>query len=527
MAPKKQRKIGSISKAHRRPRLGATSMAFSTTATTSSSPPPSPASLDPDQMFQQLFKSPPASTEKKFDIKTGVGTYTRANTHINTNNNNQGPTIDLRKTDSKALDDIALGADFANRWLKGHKFKPLLDWSQSATADGDALGAYYLGILLAEGRAIAPAPAQSSVGTPTPVILRRGEQPGPPDYHNAFRLWTFAADQGHVESQHRLGLLHFEGQLARPGQVKPHEGVQWAGPGGRLASIHFSGELGPDPQTAVKWLTKAAEQGHLRSQRMLGQIYHDGKLGAPDYAAAAKWFTMAADRGSIPSQHLLGKLYRDGKLGAPDYEAAVHWFTQAASTGHVMSQSRLAGIYYDGHLGAPNYEMASQWFSLAAHQGDHHSSSMLGGLHYDGKLNADNAPDYETAINWFTLAANQGNLHAPHMLGKIYSRKNEYDVAAKWFTKAAERGHLHSQASLGDLYYDGNLGTPDYNEAVKWFTKAAERGSAHSAHMIGKIHLNGSLGAPDHAAASKWFTKAAAQGHAPSQRALLHCHTGN
>ena len=63
-----------------------------------------------------------------------------------------------------------------------------------------------------------------------------------------------------------------------------------------------------DPQEAVKWYKKAAEQGHAISQFCLGSCYFYGKGVSKDAREAAKWLTLAADQGDKEAMQLLKQL---------------------------------------------------------------------------------------------------------------------------------------------------------------------------------------------------------------------------
>ena len=56
-----------------------------------------------------------------------------------------------------------------------------------------------------------------------------------------------------------------------------------------------------DYKEAVKWLRKAAEQGHIFSQTTLGTVYAEGVQGVveKDYPQALMWFIFAAARGDM------------------------------------------------------------------------------------------------------------------------------------------------------------------------------------------------------------------------------------
>ena len=58
----------------------------------------------------------------------------------------------------------------------------------------------------------------------------------------------------------------------------------------------------------MKWLRKAAEQGHLETQYELGNMYDEGdwrKGVTENDTEAVKWYRKAAEQGFVPAQVLL------------------------------------------------------------------------------------------------------------------------------------------------------------------------------------------------------------------------------
>jgi hypothetical protein len=53
-----------------------------------------------------------------------------------------------------------------------------------------------------------------------------------------------------------------------------------------------------DDKEAVKWLRKAAEQGHASSQYNLGRMYVQGEAVIEDYIQAYAWLNIAAANGN-------------------------------------------------------------------------------------------------------------------------------------------------------------------------------------------------------------------------------------
>jgi hypothetical protein len=62
-------------------------------------------------------------------------------------------------------------------------------------------------------------------------------------------------------------------------------------------------------------------------------MYDAGKDVAQDYKEAVKWYTKAAEQGDATAQFNLGVMYVNGQGVKKDYKEAVKWFTKAAQRG--------------------------------------------------------------------------------------------------------------------------------------------------------------------------------------------------
>ncbi|WP_018230268.1 tetratricopeptide repeat protein [Methyloversatilis universalis] len=89
-----------------------------------------------------------------------------------------------------------------------------------------------------------------------------------------------------------------------------------------------------DLAESIRWLERAAEQGHVRAQYELGLAYKLGRGTLQDYAAAGKWFTSAARNGHVGAQYHMGRLHRIGEGVPADLVRAYAWFNRAAAQGH-------------------------------------------------------------------------------------------------------------------------------------------------------------------------------------------------
>jgi TPR repeat protein len=74
----------------------------------------------------------------------------------------------------------------------------------------------------------------------------------------------------------------------------------------------LSAKKGDDAE-AVKWYRKSAEQGYVKAQVNLGQMYFAGKGGVKkDEAEAYKWFLKAGEQGDSNGQNNVGAMDLNG-----------------------------------------------------------------------------------------------------------------------------------------------------------------------------------------------------------------------
>jgi TPR repeat protein len=70
--------------------------------------------------------------------------------------------------------------------------------------------------------------------------------------------------------------------------------------------------------------------------------YAKGTGVAQDWAQAVFWWEKAAAEGNVASQAMLGESFAFGKGVTQDMTQAVHWFEKVAATGNEHAQLRLS-----------------------------------------------------------------------------------------------------------------------------------------------------------------------------------------
>ena len=125
------------------------------------------------------------------------------------------------------------------------------------------------------------------------------------DYTTALKEWTVLADRGHIEAQHKLGLMYAFG----------HGVVQ-------------------DSKKAVTLYRKSAEQGYAAAQNNLASMFFIGDGVLQDYKDAELWYRKSAEQGDALGQSALGFLYKEGYGVIQDNVYAHMWYNIAASNGY-------------------------------------------------------------------------------------------------------------------------------------------------------------------------------------------------
>ncbi len=240
-----------------------------------------------------------------------------------------------------------------------------------------------------------------------------------------------------------------------------------------------------DFDTAYKEFMPLAEQGDAVAQYYLGEIY--SKV-MQDASIAVRWYRKAAKQGHVKAQFLLGLMYRNGEGIRQNNTEAVNWLVKAAKQGHVKAQFIL-GLMYDRGKGVQQDDAkAVIWYRKAAEQGNAYTQWRLGEMYSAGEgVNQD----FKEAFKWYQMSANQGDADAQFALGGMYREgqgvAQNYSLTAIWYHKAADQGEARAQSSLGDLYGMGQGVRQNYAKAYSWYSLAAAQGNATAIELRDSI----------------------------------------
>lgn len=324
---------------------------------------------------------------------------------------------------------------------------------------------------------------------------------------------------------------------------------------------------------ARKWLTLAADNGHVDAIFALGEMHICFRSdGNKDYAKAKEYFELviklqpdhvfakfrlgeiysieqdlpnsfrlyqeAADAGCAAALYTLGIRYEHGEGVEKDIALATELITKAADLGHAMAQYNLSMRYAVGEGVEQDGAKNIFWCLKAAAGGSAEAQNVIGLRYASGKGLEKN---YSKAIMWYKKAIAQNLADAKFNLAEIYNNcdADALDVvtAINLYKSAAYQGHLEAKYMLGstykslatslkhrvNMYDDDNIFLFEFylNQSMKWYKEAAEQDHILAQFDLGIMYISEEIYAtPKLIQAKKWLEKAAKQGHQTAKNEL-------
>ena len=183
------------------------------------------------------------------------------------------------------------------------------------------------------------------------------------DYPAAVAAFTAAANAGHAGAALDLGHCLMNGLGAAPDADLAAKRYRVAADAGlpeaayHLAMAHVAGRLGArsSERAAVRWLERAAEEGHVEAMGELARVLAGGEGGGN------------ACGNNTPS----GRPPKSEATLDRDRARAVEWYRRAAALGHAESAAALGSACFSGvgEVVRADLDEAERWFVRAAELG--------------------------------------------------------------------------------------------------------------------------------------------------------------
>ena len=234
------------------------------------------------------------------------------------------------------------------------------------------------------------------------------------DEEEGLKYFKIAAEKGHIVSQYYLGFINYQ-YLNNEEEAK-----KWfyeAAKQNDLESIFMFGYL----SQSMKWLTIAADRGHVEAQYELGLISYEGNAIAFEDSWDNNYGFCYHDLRPINKPY--GDLYFK-KSKNIDYKQALKRFHQAAQKNYIPAIFMIGLCYYFGFRVTKNLDKAIEFFKkdkklffdLFYTLSEHSSADAkyIVGICY---LNGFGTPkDEGEGISWLEIAKNLGSSEAKKYL---------------------------------------------------------------------------------------------------------------
>ncbi len=237
-----------------------------------------------------------------------------------------------------------------------------------------------------------------------------------------------------------------------------------------------------DKDRALAILLPHAKSGSVKAQYLVGITYQGRWTGSDDTSGekveAVRWLGRAADQGHVPAQAQLGILLVVGHgVTDADRKRSTKLLTAAAEAGNAVGQTMLGSqMAMSNRLGQPGHETGLAWLEKAAAQrnaGAFHSLAQIreldaGYAHHRG--NAAQARDFRIEVLKWTLLSVlvTGEFNAGPSTAIVRKYDSPYDAPA--LTEVARRAEEWIEAN-GIKDIDGDAAKKKLKELRRQFAK--------------------------------------------------------
>ncbi|MCW8943278.1 MAG: hypothetical protein OQL27_00820 [Sedimenticola sp.] len=120
---------------------------------------------------------------------------------------------------------------------------------------------------------------------------------------------------------------------------------------------------------AYEYWVPEADKGDARAQYYLSILFSKGLGVEQSEETALTFLTLAAEGGFATAQYQLGNNYQHGELIEQDSDSALYWWKKAAEQQHTHAQLKMGALYYLGRGVDKDLDKAAEWYRLAAKSG--------------------------------------------------------------------------------------------------------------------------------------------------------------
>ena len=253
---------------------------------------------------------------------------------------------------------------------------------------------------------------------------------------------------------------------------------------------------------AIRHFKLAAEHGFLPAQQIMGRY---ALLEEKNPEQALYWFKKAAEEDDLQAQMYCAAAYQFGVGVKQNSDIAKRYYIAAAKNGDSIAQYTVAQSFLESHQSA-NKALSLIWLNKSVAQSNPEAQVMLGELYATGRY-VDK--DLNKARELVGLAVAQGYVPALYQMGEIARSQNDLPLAKDWYTKAANAHYSPAEIALANLYLQEKSPMYDLHTGFLWMLKAAQNGSVEAQRTLSMMYKKGQGVEPNVNLENEWSQRAA------------------
>ena len=329
------------------------------------------------------------------------------------------------------------------------------------------------------------------------------------DRNNAFNYYKQAANKGDNEAKIKVSTLVASNENEISSLLKLYRNVsQNEDPINlfRFADLLLKTALtNADREEAFSFFKKAADKNYPNAQYQIGIMFRDGVGTKRNPVEMEKYLTFAANQGHMGAITTLSDLYLQGKILPKNEQLSFKWTLIAAKLGNAGFMFKVATMYREGTGVGKNPSESEMWFKRFT------QSTLF--WHYIWAADLCKTGIFESELDtcdcYEQASLTNNPMAVNNLLVSNFSKGQDISPCIEQLKELADLGNVDAIKRYANLYFDGVFVKKDYSIAYDYYKKASTLGDIWCKMRTADMEYDEKYALNEHADASRSYLEMA------------------